>query len=74
MATKIINIIPPDPINITLNSSPIAVTGPKGDNGDAGLDGLSAYQIAVNNGFIGTEQEWLDSLTGVALQWGSTNW
>lgn len=27
-----------------------------------GPQGLSAYQIAVANGFIGTEQEWLDSL------------
>ena len=26
--------------------------------------GLSAYQIAVKNGFVGTEQEWLDSLVG----------
>lgn len=26
--------------------------------------GLSAYQIAVNNGFEGTEQEWLESLKG----------
>lgn len=32
--------------------------GPKGDNGD------SAYQIAVNNGFEGTESEWLTSLEG----------
>jgi hypothetical protein len=29
-----------------------------------GRDGLSAYQIAISNGFIGTEQEWLDSLKG----------
>ena len=29
-----------------------------------GSDGLSAYQIAVNNGFEGTEQDWLDSLAG----------
>ena len=29
-----------------------------------GEDGLSAYEIAVNNGFIGTEQEWLASLQG----------
>lgn len=28
-----------------------------------GEQGLSAYQIAVANGFVGTEQEWLDSLT-----------
>ena len=27
-----------------------------------GAQGLSAYDIAVANGFIGTEQEWLDSL------------
>ena len=30
----------------------------KGDPGD------SAYQIAVKNGFIGTQQQWLDSLEG----------
>ena len=29
-----------------------------------GPAGLSAYEIAVKNGFIGTEQEWLDSLKG----------
>lgn len=31
----------------------------KGERGDTGA---SAYQIAVNEGFVGTEQEWLDSL------------
>lgn len=30
----------------------------------SGGDGLSAYQIAVNNGFFGTEEEWLESLVG----------
>ena len=29
-----------------------------------GENGKSAYEIAVENGFIGTEQEWLDSLHG----------
>ena len=29
-----------------------------------GKDGLSAYEIAVKNGFEGTEQEWLASLKG----------
>lgn len=29
-----------------------------------GPRGFSAYEIAVQNGFIGTEQEWLDSLKG----------
>jgi len=28
------------------------------------LDGESAYQIAVDNGFVGTEQQWLVSLKG----------
>ena len=27
-----------------------------------GEQGLSAYQIALSNGFVGTEEEWLDSL------------
>lgn len=31
---------------------------------DNGQNGLSAYEIAVKNGFDGTEKEWLDSLTG----------
>ena len=35
--------------------------GPQGPSGD---DGASAYDIAVENGFVGTEQEWLDSLGG----------
>lgn len=41
--------------------------GPKGDTGEAGPkgeDGASAYQIAVSNGFVGTEQQWLASLKG----------
>ena len=29
------------------------------------LTGKSAYQIAVDNGFKGTEQEWLESLKSV---------
>ena len=35
------------------------------DNAQAGL---SAYQLAINAGFVGTEQEWLDSLQGEAGQ------
>lgn len=50
--------------------------GDKGDKGDTGRDGLdgldgangadgkSAYDIAVDNGFVGTEVEWLASLHG----------
>src|SRR5699024_5567581 len=33
--------------------------------GEDGEDGLSAYQIAVNEGFFGSESEWLESLKGV---------
>lgn len=29
-----------------------------------GEDGKSAYQIAIENGFVGTESEWLKSLKG----------
>lgn len=32
------------------------------DFGGIGKDGLSAYEVAVKNGFVGTEQEWLESL------------
>ena len=28
------------------------------------LQGKSAYDIAVENGFVGTEEEWLNSLVG----------
>lgn len=30
----------------------------------SGLDGKSAYEVAVQNGYIGTETEWLNSLKG----------
>lgn len=38
--------------------------GLAGVQGEDGEQGISAYQIAINNGFTGTELEWLDSLTG----------
>lgn len=31
--------------------------------------GLSAYEIAVKNGYVGTEDEWLSSLKGEPLTW-----
>lgn len=33
-----------------------------------GLEGKSAYDIAVANGFIGTESEWLNSLSGAGKE------
>ncbi|WP_342546133.1 glycosyl hydrolase family 28-related protein [Lysinibacillus sp. FSL K6-4013] len=40
------------------------IKGEKGDTGNTGEDGLSAYEVAVNNGFVGTSEEWLASLKG----------
>ncbi|WP_242557170.1 collagen-like protein [Bacillus sp. HU-1818] len=37
-------------------------TGAKGATGVAGKDGLSAYELAVQQGFTGTLDEWLSSL------------
>ena len=51
----------------------IGATGPQGIKGDTGAigatgvngtDGISSYQVAVNNGFTGTETQWLASLVG----------
>ena len=35
-----------------------------GENGGSGTDGKSAYQLALENGFVGTIQQWLESLKG----------
>ena len=39
-------------------------TGPAGADGADGDDGASAYEVAVSNGFSGSELEWLASLIG----------
>ena len=52
-------------VNIkTINNQDITGSGNIDVSGGEGIPGKSAYQIAVDNGFIGTEQEWLDSLKG----------
>lgn len=38
--------------------------GPTGPQGEVGLDGKSAYELAVENGYTGTVEEWLASLIG----------
>ena len=38
--------------------------GELGGGGGSGTNGKSAYEIAVDNGFVGTETEWLESLNG----------
>lgn len=47
-------------------SAPLMLTacGSVGPKGDTGSTGKSAYDIAVEYGFEGTEQEWLESLKG----------
>lgn len=43
---------------------PRGLPGADGADGPAGADGLSAYGIAVAEGFVGTEAAFLDSLVG----------
>lgn len=45
-------------------TGPAGDTGPAGSDGAPGADGDSAYAVAVANGFVGTEAEWLTSLIG----------
>lgn len=67
------NIVVENPINqITVNngsSYPITISYnatvfDEGPAGPAGQDGKSAYEVAVDNGFAGTETQWLASLKG----------
>ena len=44
-------------------------------SGSGVLHGKSAYEIAVENGFTGTETEWLESLNGTSPHIGDNgNW
>ena len=49
----------------------VKATGTNGQNGSNGVNGKSAFEIAVENGYIGTEQEWLESLKGADGQDGA---
>ena len=55
---------PQGPQGIQGTQGPQGPQGQQGVAGENGADGESAYQIAVDNGFEGTEQEWLASLVG----------
>lgn len=53
--------------NIELTPGPAGRTGAPGKDGkdgSPGKDGKSAYEIAVGNGFVGSETDWLKSLRG----------
>ena len=43
---------------------PQGLQGPQGDDGPTGAPGDSAYDTAVDNGFVGDEEAWLNSLVG----------
>lgn len=53
-----------------VGNAPAAESGEMGGNLPGnfvfGVQGKSAYQVAVDNGFVGTEEEWLKSLIGPA--------
>lgn len=42
----------------------VGSTGPSGQTGPQGAEGISPFEIAVENGFIGTYDEWINSLQG----------
>ena len=42
--------------------------GDKGDKGDTGATGKSAFEIAKENGFLGTEAEWSNSISNSYIQ------
>lgn len=46
----------------------IGNTGKTGDTGSTGDEGASAYTVAVNNGYTGTESEWLNTLIGTPVK------
>lgn len=53
--------------NVTFSSNEMKINADYGKFQkvtERGIDGLSAYEIAVENGFVGSETEWLASLQG----------
>ena len=50
----------------TLIMAPLTVAGIEELKSSVGAPGASAYEVAVANGFVGTESEWLASLEGEA--------
>ena len=53
--------------NVTFSSNEMKINADYGKFQkvtERGFDGLSAYEIAVENGFVGSETEWLASLQG----------
>lgn len=55
-------------INVQANTRPevrtASIRGLQGVRGEVGADGKSAYEVALDNGFVGTEVEWIETLKG----------
>lgn len=58
--------------NIEGDAGPPGADGATGADGAPGADGLSAYEVAVDEGFVGTIPEWLMSLIGPQGPAGTT--
>lgn len=58
-----ISLVDPIQVNVAIPNFE-GKAGRDGTDGHDGRDGDDAYRVAVRNGFIGTEQEWLASLGG----------
>ncbi len=59
------------------DQGPQGETGPKGDHGSAGQDGKSAYQVWLDLGNAGSEQDFIDSLkpkSETAVRRAPTSW
>lgn len=59
------------------DQGPQGETGPKGDHGPAGQDGKSAYQVWLDLGNAGSEQDFIDSLkpkSETAVRRAPTGW
>ena len=62
-------------INLGIPMGPQGIKGDRGADGKDGSDGKpgkSAFEIAQDDGFKGTEQQWLDSLKGQKGETGAT--
>lgn len=46
----------------TVDGQTIDAGNVRGEDGYIGVDGKSAYEVALDNGFVGTEEEWLEYL------------
>jgi len=59
-------------VSMNYSGTSISSTPAGSYSGSSGRNGLSAYQIALANGFVGTEEEWLASLQGADGADGAT--